>query len=127
MGRKRKILLDTNAIVYFLEGVRGFEVIGTFKTFYYSFITEIELLSYRDERRKQKTLSFLRNGKRIGINNKIIGHTIEIKRDYRLKTPDAIIVASAKKLNADLYTSDEEILKKIDFLNIHNLLQKDYG
>lgn len=127
MGRKRKILLDTNAIVYFLEGVRGFEVIGNFKTFYYSFITEIELLSYRDERRKQKTLSFLRNGKRVGINNKIIGHTIEIKKDYRLKTPDAIIVASAKKLNADLYTSDEEILKKIDFLNIHNLLQKDYG
>jgi hypothetical protein len=123
MGRKGKILLDTNAVVYFLEGVKGFEVIGDFKTFYYSFITEIELLSYGDEERSRKILAFLKNGKRIIINSKLIAHTIEIRKQYRLKVPDAIIVASAKSINADLYTSDEEIVKKIGFLKIHNLLK----
>lgn len=124
MGRKGKILLDTNAVVYFLEGVEGFEAIGDFKTFYYSFITEIELLSYGDEERRQKILAFLKNGKRITINYKLIAHTIEIRKQYRLKVPDAIIVASAKSISADLYTSDEEIVKKIGFLKIQNLLKR---
>ncbi|HLP45132.1 MAG TPA: PIN domain-containing protein [Candidatus Kapabacteria bacterium] len=124
MERKRKILLDTNAIIYFLEGAAEFEVIGDFKTFYYSFITEIELLSYRDEERKQKILSFLKNGKLITINHKLISQTIEIRNKYRLKIPDAIIVASAQSIKADLYTSDEEIVKKIDFVKIHNLLKR---
>jgi predicted nucleic acid-binding protein len=124
MGRKRKILLDTNAIIYFLEGVEGFEVIKDYKTFYYSFINEIELLSIEDQEKRKSILSFLRNGKRINIDKKIISKTIEIRKRYKLKIPDAIIIASAKIINADLYTSDEEILKKIDFINIHNLLGK---
>jgi predicted nucleic acid-binding protein len=40
------------------------------------------------------------------------------------KVPDAIIVASAKKIKADLFTSDEEIIRKVDDLNIINLLKK---
>ncbi len=46
------------------------------------------------------------------------------KRKIFLKVPDAIIVASAKSISADLYTSDEEILRKLDFLNTVNLLKE---
>ena len=125
MERKRKILLDTNAIVYFLEGVAGFEVLGTYSKFFYSFITEIELLAYGDEQRRQMILKFLKNGKHVGIDNTIIANTIAIKRNYGLKIPDAIIVASAQKLDTDLFTSDKEIVRKIDFLTIHDLLDHD--
>ena len=122
MGRKRKIFLDTNTVIYFLEGAQGFEVIGDYKTFYYSFITEIELLSFEDEEKRRSILSFLKKGKRINIDNNIISKTIEIRENHRLKIPDAIIVASAKIINADLYTSDDEIIRKIDFIIIRNLL-----
>jgi predicted nucleic acid-binding protein len=124
MGRKGKILLDTNAIVYFLEGREEFETIGNCSTFYYSFITEIELLSFGDEERRKTISGFLKKGKRIDMDNKIISGTIEIRRTKRLKVPDAIIVASAQKIKADLFTSDEEIIRKVDDLNIINLLKK---
>jgi predicted nucleic acid-binding protein len=124
MGKKRKIFLDTNAVIYFLEGIEGFEVIGNFKKFYYSFITEIELLAFSDVESRQILMDFLKKGTRININNKIISQAIEIRKTKRLKVPDAIIVASAKSISADLYTSDEEILRKVDFLNVINLLQE---
>ncbi len=124
MGRKRKIFLDTNAIIYFLRGIEGFEVIGDYKTFYYSFITEIELLSIEDEEQRGVISDFLKKGKRIDINNKIITKTIDIRKRKRLKIPDAIIVSSAKIIQADLFTSDEEILRKIDDLRVINLLKQ---
>jgi predicted nucleic acid-binding protein len=124
MGKKRKIFLDTNAVIYFLEGIEGFEVIGNFKKFYYSFITEIELLAFSDVESRQILMDFLKKGTRININNKIISQAIEIRKTKRLRVPDAIIVASAKSISADLYTSDEEILRKVDFLNVINLLQE---
>ncbi len=125
MGRKRKIFLDTNAVVYFLGGVPGFEVIGTYSKYFYSFITEIELLSYGDERNRMAISKFLKTGKQIGIDSRIIAQTIEIKKNYGLKIPDAIIVASALKMDCDLFTSDKEIVRKIDFLNIHDLLEHE--
>lgn len=124
MGRKRKVFLDTNAIIYFLEGITGFEVLSDYKIFYYSFITEIELLSIQDKTQTQIIKNFLKRGKRIDINNKIISHSIKIRKTKKLKIPDAIIAASATNINADLYTSDEEILKKIDNINTINLLKE---
>lgn len=124
MGQKRKIFLDTNAVIYYLRGVEGFEVVGDYKTFYYSFVTEIELHSIKDDEQEKIISEFLKKGKRININDKIISEAIDIRKTKHLKTPDAIIVASAKINQADLYTSDEEILKKIDDLKIVNLLNK---
>jgi predicted nucleic acid-binding protein len=124
MGRERKIFLDTNAIIYFLRGIEGFESIGDYKTFYYSFITEIELLSIEEEECSGVISDFLKKGKRIDINNKIITKTIDIRKRKRLKIPDAIIVSSAKIIQADLFTSDEEILRKIDDLRVINLLRQ---
>lgn len=124
MGKKRNIFLDTNAVIYFLEGIMGFEIIGEYRSFFYSFITEIELLAFADDEKKQIIINFLKRGKRIAINDKIIKQSIEVRKTVRLKIPDAIIVASAKNVGADFYTSDEEILKKVDFLNVINLLNK---
>ena len=80
MGRKGKILLDTNAVVYFLEGREEFQAIGDYGSFYYSFITEIELLSFSDEERRKTISEFLKKGKRIDIDNKIIAGTIDVRR-----------------------------------------------
>ncbi len=124
MGKKRKIFLDTNAVIYFLEGIEGFEVIGNFKKFYYSFITEIELLAFSNEESSQIIMDFLKKGTRMNINSKIISQAIEIRKTKHLKVPDAIIIASAKSISADLYTSDEEMLRKLDFLNTINLLKE---
>lgn len=124
MGRKGKTLLDTNAVVYFLEGREEFQSIGDYGSFYYSFITEIELLSFGDEERRKKISEFLKIGKRIDIDNKIIAGTIDVRRKKRLKVPDAIIVSSARIKKVALFTSDEEIIRKVDDLKVINLLKK---
>jgi predicted nucleic acid-binding protein len=124
MGKKRTIFLDTNAVIYFLEGREGFEIIGEYKRFFYSFITEIELLAFADDEKKQIIIDFLNRGKRIIPDDKIIKEAIEIRKNARLKVPDAIITASAKRIGADFYSSDQEILRKIDFLNVIDLLKK---
>jgi len=124
MGRKRKIFLDTNTIIYFLEGVKEFEVIGSFETYYYSFITEIELLAFGNNKQRTVILNFLKRGKRTDIDDKIVSETIKVRKGTGLKIPDAIIVASAKRVGADLYTSDNDILKKITGLNTINLREQ---
>jgi predicted nucleic acid-binding protein len=126
MGQKRKIFLDTNTVIYFLEGRKEVEILTDLKSFYYSFISEIELHSYTHDINEKSIISkFLKKGKRIDINNKIISLAIEIRRVNRLKVPDAIIVASAQSIGADLYTSDEEILKKINSIQVINLLESE--
>jgi hypothetical protein len=124
MAKAPRIFLDTNTIIYFLKGVDGFEALARFKFFYYSFISRIELFSFGGEQEDKLISDFLRNGKQININKKIIDRTIEIRKNYQLKLPDAVIVASAQHVGADLYTSDQEILHKIDFLTTINLLQE---
>ena len=44
-----------------------------------------------------------------------------LKRNYRLKTPDAIIAATARHLNAPLLTRDKDFEKIADFLEVRKV------
>jgi predicted nucleic acid-binding protein len=46
----------------------------------------------------------------------IVAEVITIRRKYRLKTPDAIIAASAVKINVPLVSADKE------FRRVHGLV-----
>ena len=77
----------------------------------YSVITEIELLSFpnlsqEDEVAIQQNLALLQ---RITIDRDVTQKTILLRRKYRLKTPDAIIAASAWAVNAILLTNDRKL------------------
>ncbi len=45
----------------------------------------------------------------IGIDNNIKKLTIAIRKQYKLRLPDAIIAATAKSLNATLFTNDVKL------------------
>ncbi|NES22438.1 MAG: type II toxin-antitoxin system VapC family toxin [Symploca sp. SIO3E6] len=77
----------------------------------YSVITEIELLSFpnlseEDEALIQQNLALLQ---RVAIEREVAQKAILLRRKYRLKTPDAIIVASAWIMNAVLLTNDRKL------------------
>jgi len=77
----------------------------------YSVITEIELLSFpnlskEDEALIQQHLALLQ---RVAIEHEVAQKAILLRRKYRLKTPDAIIAASAWKINAVLLTNDRKL------------------
>ena len=114
-----KLFLDSNILLYFLYGDNDVVEIIFDKDVVISFITELELLSFpkltRDQENNIKEL--LKNCQLINLNEEIKSLTIELKRKYKLKLPDAIIAATAYYLNLPLITADKQF-KQVEELEI---------
>jgi len=108
-------LLDTNSIIYAIND----KLILRDSTFYVSFITELELLSYHKLSRyeEKQIIHLLKQFQIIDINNNIKFKTIKIRKKYNLKLPDSIIVASAIENDLVLVTSDKKLLN-LDILKV---------
>ena len=88
-------LFDTNAVIYFLEG-REKNFIDETDVIFISCITKIELLSGDISNKDMaKVYNFVENSKIISLDEEIIEKTIEIRRKFNLKIPDAIIVRTS--------------------------------
>ena len=123
----QRYLLDTNSIIYYLQGYKELEKI--FERFatgiatpMISIITEIELLGFpgitsKDERLITKLLTKFQA---FDVDKKISKETIELRRQYTIRIPDAIIAATALSKAAILVTRDEKDFKRIKHLDILN-------
>ena len=111
------ILLDTNAIIYFLNG--KFLLDNEYNIFT-SIISEIELLCYPKITSEEENIikDFLNSINIINLDNYIKNETILLKKEISIKLPDAIILATAKTNNLILLTQDEGILKYNGYKNI---------
>jgi len=112
------ILLDTNTVLYLLGGKISTDFLPE-GVYYISFITELELLSYPNisETESNTIQQFINGIDIIDINKTIKTKTIELRKKYKLKLPDAIICATAVYLEATLITSDKK-LKKVSELKV---------
>ena len=112
------IVLDTNTVLYFLAGRLAEPMPSAY--FYISVITEIELLSYPllKIEEEQAINDFLKDVTIVDLNESIKKSAIHFRRHYKLKLPDALIVATAHCLHADLLTHD------VKLLNIKELVSK---
>ncbi|MBV5308177.1 type II toxin-antitoxin system VapC family toxin [Chromatium okenii] len=104
-----KIVLDTNVVLYFLVG-RLIEVLPPAE-FFISVITEMELLSYPLLASAEETIihDFCSDVTIVDLNREIKSLAIALRRQHRLKLPDALIAATAQYLRATLYTNDLKI------------------
>lgn len=103
----QRYLLDTNAIIYLIGG----RLAAPLPAGHYSFsvISEIELLSFSglsadDEQKISELLALL---DRVELNQAVRLEAIKLRKQKRLKLPDAIIAASAIIRNATLFTNDQ--------------------
>ena len=105
-------LADTNAILYFLSGNECMKPFVSSR-FAFSVISEMELLSYAKitEEEVKQIRGFLDESVSIGLTGNIIEKTIQIRREYSIKLPDAIIAASAIENDAKLITADTGFAK----------------
>jgi len=101
-----QFLLDTNIILYLLGG-RLAEPLPK-GDYYVSVITEIELLSYPslDTQTEQQIRDFLAQLTLINLEEPIKTKAIQLRRQHRLKLPDAIIAATALTLKVPLFSND---------------------
>ncbi len=102
-------LLDTNILLYLVGGEINERDLPA-GNFAISFVTELEVLSYSfiSEKDEENIKNLLGEILIVDINKEIKGHTIELRKRYKLKLPDAIVAATAVYLKADLVTNDKE-------------------
>ena len=102
------IVLDTNVAIAGLKNGKPF--LPPDQDFALSIISEIELLSF-PAAAEDELLSirrFLESVHVIGLTDPIKQMTIKVRRQHRLKLPDAIIAATALVMDATLFTLDQD-------------------
>lgn len=116
----QRYLLDTNAIIYLIGG----RLAAPLPAGHYSFsvISEIELLSFSDlsADEEQKIGELLTLLDRVELTQAVRLEAIKLRKQNRLKLPDAIIAASALNRSATLFTNDQALLST-DGLTVQSL------
>lgn len=112
-----RYVLDTNAIVALLQG--NLQLIHLLKNASWigiSVISQIEFLAFSGLSQADRQLfqQFLQQVEVIGLAGDdalLIEKIIEIRQQYRLKLPDAVIAAITIQNSASLVTADQEFMK----------------
>ena len=86
-----------------------------------SIITKIEILSWRSNiiQDEVNAVAFVKSSKIIPLYDSIVDKCIDIRRNSKMKTPDAIIASTAMVYNYTLITSDADF-NRIPNLNVLN-------
>jgi hypothetical protein len=117
---KNKYLLDTNIVIYFFNGITDDEsLVDMLKdSFNISIITKIEFLSWQklssDEKLNQKAIEFISNATIYELDEVVANQTIRNRQQYKIKTPDAIIGATAQVHGFEIVTNNVDDFKNLD-------------
>ncbi len=106
-----RYLIDTNIAIYLLAGDERIADILDQNQIYLSFISELELLSFKKLSKEEEAVikNFLDETIVIDINKKIKDFVIDLRKKRKIKLPDSIIVATGKFLNIPLITADQQL------------------
>ena len=106
-------LIDSNIILYLLNGDETLIPLLDEKDLYISFITQLEVLSYPgiSENEIETVQNFINECAIVEMSPYIKEHTIKYRRKWKLKLPDAIIAATSSFINAPLVTADKDFKK----------------
>ncbi len=103
------ILIDTNIVLYLLDGDETIAQLLNGKYIYLSFVTELELLGFKDISREETNSikQFLDDCVIVDMNEIIKETTIKLKTNNSIKLPDAIIAATAIFMNMPCLSNDK--------------------
>lgn len=120
-------VFDSNILIYHLNGKLDEAAERMLKQAleedaYVSVITRIEILGWpgQPEDAFQRTKNFLDKFNEQPLTNDIAERCIVLRRQRRIKTPDAIIAATALCLDLPLVTRNTDDFKGIDGLELIN-------
>jgi len=113
------IFVDTNILIYLLDKDEAILALLNDNSIYISFITELELLSYRNysSKEKEKLSELLNDCIIIDINPQIKKNAVAYRLKTKLKLPDSIIAATAQYLSLPLLTADKDF-KRINEIDV---------
>jgi predicted nucleic acid-binding protein len=123
-----KYLFDSNILIYHLRGSlnqRGSDLIleGLMGEGAYSIISKIELLGFNQTpAEEQQARLFLSGLQELELTSDIAEQTIQLRKNYKIKLPDAAIAATALIHQLTLITRNSSDFLRIAGLNIINPL-----
>ena len=86
-----------------------------------SIITQIELLCWKTgDSIEKKVENFISDSIIYNINSEVIIHCVKLRKNKKIKTPDAIIAATALANNYTIITSNERDFANIEGLKVFN-------
>ncbi len=109
--------MDSNKLIYCSKGQIDFTVIAAhFDELFVSVITYMETLGHNFSNPKEKELieKLLNSLPIVQTDMAIANQVIAYRQQRKIKLPDAIILATAKVLNAAVITINESDFKGID-------------
>lgn len=117
---KNRYLLDTNVVIYFFNGLTDdatlIEILRS--SFNISIITKIEFLSWQkllnDPVLNGKALDFISNARVFELDEGVANRTIKNRQQYKIKTPDAIIGATAQVHGFEIVTNNVDDFRMLD-------------
>ena len=116
----KELLIDTNIAIYLLSKDDTLAELLRHKQIYISFITELELIGFKNLSQKEEKLidSFINDCHVIGLDSKIKRHYQKLRKKYRIKLADSIIVATAIAFGLPLLSADKQLrsIKELDLL-----------
>jgi predicted nucleic acid-binding protein len=116
--------LDTNTIIYYLEGVLnppGKKLVkeAIYNGCHISIISKIELLAWNppEQSKTDNIKIFLKNASIHSLDDDVADRTVYLRKEYKkIKLPDAIIAATCLTSGLDLITrnfADFSIIKEL--------------
>jgi predicted nucleic acid-binding protein len=125
-----KVLLDSNVIILLSkQEIDVNSLISRYDAFYASIITYMETYGYEFQNSEEKDIidAFFELVEVIDVDKNIAENVISYRKikKRKIKLPDAIILATAKSLGADLLSDDWDdfidIDEEVKILNIDSL------
>ena len=106
------LLLDSNIIIYYLQGNNTAYNLIENNNIFISVITEMELLSYKNLTVKEEKIikDLLSIFTIIPLKDSIKNKAIQLRKSYNIKLPDSIIVSSAIYLDCSFVSADRKLL-----------------
>ena len=115
-----RLLVDTNILIYLLQGENEIVEMLQGKEVMISFITEIELLSFPNVTEKEQNVitELINDCQVVDLNEDIKIKAVEFRKLYKLTLPDALIAATCEYFNIPLLTADADFpkVKAIDLI-----------
>jgi len=129
MNGKDRYLVDTNILIYFLQGDKpavSFLTKIVDDELYISLVNKIEVLSFPElsEDDEGAINQFLVNFKTFDIDNAIAEETIRVRKKYRLKLGDALVCATSLVHDTVLVSRNEKDFSRVGELKFLNPYEK---
>ncbi len=107
------IIVDTNLLIYLLQGNERIAEQLEGRQLFISVITEMELLGMYgiNQTNLKSAKSIINDCIIVDLNNEIKEIAIGLKQKHKIKLPDAIIASTSTFLNFPLFTADKYFSK----------------